>query len=135
MIGVVKLEKHFGGHTVLDNISFSVNKGERAALVGANGSGKTTLFRIIAGTEPSDGGQVVLGPGAQVGYLGQEGQLTSGRTLYEEMKEVFRQVDEWELKLRELEGQMGEVEGEELAKLLDEYSAIQARYDLSLIHI
>ena len=129
MIGVVKLEKHFGGHTVLDNISFSVNKGERAALVGANGSGKTTLFRIIAGTEPSDGGQVVLGPGAQVGYLGQEGQLTSGRTLYEEMKEVFRQVDEWELKLRELEGQMGEVEGEELAKLLDEYSAIQARYD------
>ena len=71
MIGVVKLEKHFGGHTVLDGISFSVNPGERVALVGVNGSGKTTLFRIICGQEEPDGGQVILGPGAQIGYLGQ----------------------------------------------------------------
>lgn len=129
MIGVVNLEKHFGGHTVLDGISFSVNKGQRVALVGANGSGKTTLFRIISGSETADGGQVVLGPGAQIGYLGQEGQITAGRTLYEEMKEVFRHVDELEARLRELEEQMGQVQGEALAKLMDEYSAVQARYD------
>jgi ATP-binding cassette, subfamily F, member 3 len=129
MIGVVKLEKHFGGHTVLDSISFSVNAGERVALVGANGSGKTTLFKIIAGMEIADAGQVVLGPGAQIGYLGQEGQLTSGRTLYQEMKDVFRQVDELELELRRMEEQMGELQGDALSALMDDYSRVQARYD------
>lgn len=129
MIGVVKLEKHFGGHTVLDGISFSVNKGERVALVGANGSGKTTLFKVICGQEPADGGQVVLGPGAQIGYLGQEGQLTAGRTLYQEMKDIFRQVDEWEARLRELEEQMGHLEGDDLTRLMDEYATVQARYE------
>jgi ATP-binding cassette subfamily F protein 3 len=129
MIGVVNLEKHFGGHTVLDGISFSVNTGERVALVGANGSGKTTLFRIIAGLEPPDGGKVVLGPDAQIGYLGQEGQLTPDITLYEEMMDVFRHVEQLEAKLREMEQRMGEVEGEELARLLDAYARVQARYD------
>lgn len=129
MIGVVKLEKHFGGHTVLDGISFSVNPGERVALVGVNGSGKTTLFRIICGQEEPDGGQVILGPGAQIGYLGQEGQLTPGRTLYEEMKDVFRQVDVWEARLREMEEEMGRLSGEDLAQLMDEYARVQARYE------
>lgn len=129
MIGVVNLVKHFGGHTVLDGISFSVNPGERVALVGANGSGKTTLFRLIAGLDLPDSGRVVLGPGAQIGYLGQEGQLTSGRTLYEEMKEVFRQVDLWESQLRELETRMGDLEGEDLARVMEEYALVQARYD------
>lgn len=128
MIGVVKLEKHFGGHTVLDGISFSVNSGERVALVGANGSGKTTLFRIIAGTESADGGQVVLGPGAQIGYLGQEGQLTRGRTLHQEMMEVFSHVGEWERRLRELEEAMGHASEVDLQSLMDEYSRVQNRY-------
>ena len=58
MIGVVKLEKHFGGHTVLDGISFSVNSRERVALVGANGSGKTTLMRCLAGLRRPVSGRV-----------------------------------------------------------------------------
>lgn len=128
MIGITELEKHFGGHTVLDKVSFSVNRGERVALVGANGSGKTTLLNIIGGSEPSDGGRVILGPGAQIGYLGQEGQLTPGRTLYEEMKDVFSHVDELEARLRELETQMSDLEGKELERLLSEYDTVQARY-------
>lgn len=129
MIGVVKLEKHFGGHTVFEDISFAVNPGERVALVGANGSGKTTLLKIIAGLEQPDSGEVALGPGAQLGYLGQEGQLSAGRTLFEEMMEVFGHVDELEARLRQLEQEMGHLEGAELERLLSEYSTLQARYD------
>lgn len=128
MIGIVELEKHFGGHTVLDRVSFSVNRGERVALVGANGSGKTTLLRIIAGQESKDGGEVILGPGAQIGYLGQEGQLTPERTLYQEMREVFSHVEQLESRLRELEAQMGEVQGEQLERLMSEYDLVQGRY-------
>lgn len=129
MIGVVKLEKHFGGLTVLDGISFTVTPGERVALVGANGSGKTTLFKIIAGQEEPDAGQIVLGPGAQIGYLGQEGQLTPGRTLYEEMMDVFGHVEVLESRMRELEEEMGNAQGEQLERVMEEYARVQTRFD------
>ena len=129
MIGVVNLQKHFGGLTVLDGISFAVNPGERVALVGANGSGKTTLFKIVAGLEEPDGGDVVMGPGAQIGYLGQEGQLTPGRTLYQEMMDVFGHVEILEKRMRELEEEMGRVQGEQLERVMEEYARVQTRFD------
>jgi len=129
MIGVVKLEKHFGGLTVLDGVSFTVTPGERVALVGANGSGKTTLFKIIAGQEEPDAGEVILGPGAQIGYLGQEGQLTPGRTLYEEMMDVFGHVEILEKRMRELEEEMGNVQGEQLERVMEEYARVQTRFE------
>ena len=129
MLGVVDLEKHFGGHTVLDGISFMVHPGERVALVGTNGCGKTTLLRILGGTETADKGQVIVDPHASMGYLGQEGQLTLGRTLHEEMREVFRRVEDYEIRLRELEEQMSACDGVELERLMGEYSNVGARYE------
>lgn len=129
MIAVVELQKHFGGHTVLDAVSFAVRPGERVALVGANGCGKTTLLRILAGTESSDGGHIARPNHLSFGYLGQEGQLTPGRTLHEEMRDVFRDAHTWEARLRELESDFSTYEGEELQTLLEEYGALQARYD------
>ncbi|MBQ7501554.1 ATP-binding cassette domain-containing protein, partial [bacterium] len=76
----------------MDQVSFAVAPGEKVALVGRNGCGKTTLLHIICGSEPLDGGYVVLGPSCQVGYLGQEGQLDHNLTLYEEMEKVFADV-------------------------------------------
>ena len=46
--------------TALDNLSFSINKGETIGLMGLNGSGKTTLLRIISGIYPPDSGNVVI---------------------------------------------------------------------------
>jgi ATP-binding cassette subfamily F protein 3 len=129
VIGVVDLVKHFGGHTVLDGISFMVHPGERVALVGANGGGKTTLLRILGGMEKADQGQVVIEAHASMGYLGQEGQLSPGRTLQEEMREVFRQVQDLEARLRELEQGMSEAEGEALERLMAEYASVQGRYE------
>ncbi len=129
MIGVVDLSKHFGGHTVLDGISFSVVPGERVALVGANGCGKTTLLRILGGREIPDAGQVVRGPHVSMGYLGQEGQLTPGRTLREEMREVFADVGADEARLRELESEMSSVSEDDLERLMAEYATVSARYE------
>lgn len=60
MLKVVELEKSFGENKVLDKISFEVNKGETAVVLGKSGAGKTTLMRCINGLEEFDSGSLVL---------------------------------------------------------------------------
>ncbi|NOR51134.1 MAG: ATP-binding cassette domain-containing protein [Gammaproteobacteria bacterium] len=55
MIQFEKLTKRFKRHTVLDNISLSIGKGDRIALIGSNGAGKTTLIRCLLGEYTFDG--------------------------------------------------------------------------------
>jgi ATPase subunit of ABC transporter with duplicated ATPase domains len=59
-----------GDRTILENISFEINAGEKAGLVGVNGAGKSSLLKIIAGQALADGGSVSVP--ATVGYLPQE---------------------------------------------------------------
>ena len=78
MLTVHQLAKSYNLHTLFENVTFSLNEGERVALVGPNGSGKTTLLRILAGEETADSGHVSLDAGLAVGYLpqGYEGEKT-----------------------------------------------------------
>ena len=76
------LSKSYGLNPVLRNINFSLNKGERAALVGPNGCGKSTLLNIIAGTEPADSGHITYHPAdLRIGYLRQGINFASGETV------------------------------------------------------
>ena len=58
MLHVTNISKSYGIETVLSEVSFIVNAGERVSLVGPNGCGKTTLLRIMAGLEEADSGKV-----------------------------------------------------------------------------
>ena len=72
MFTVHHLSKSYGLNPVLKNISFSLNQGERAALVGPNGCGKSTLLNIIADVETADSGHVAYTPSdLRIGYLHQ----------------------------------------------------------------
>ncbi|SLN29058.1 ABC transporter ATP-binding protein uup [Roseivivax jejudonensis] len=71
----------FGGEPVFDALSLVVQPGDRVALVGRNGSGKSTLMRVMAGlVEPDRGGRVVP-PGATIGYMEQDPDLSGHDTL------------------------------------------------------
>ncbi len=136
MLQISHVYKSFGGQVVLEDVGLAVPPGERVALVGRNGCGKTTLLRIVAGAESADAGTVVVAPGCQVGYLGQEGQLEGSRTLYQEMATVFGDVHALEAELRELEGRMAVCgEGPELEALLSRYGRLQARFEHAEPHL
>ncbi len=65
-----------GGRAVLDDVSFTLRRGEFTGLIGANGAGKTTLFRVILGLQTPSSGRVELGDGTRargrVGYVPQK---------------------------------------------------------------
>ena len=67
----------FGAETVLSDVSFAVNEGERVGIIGVNGAGKTSLFRIITGQLQPDSGAVYVSRGFSVGLLEQNPDLTA----------------------------------------------------------
>ncbi|GAC1322087.1 MAG: ABC-F family ATP-binding cassette domain-containing protein [Chloroflexota bacterium] len=70
------IHKAFGDQHVLRNLSFSVDRGDRIALVGPNGAGKSTLLRELAGIDKPDKGKIVLGEHVEVGYFAQDQSQT-----------------------------------------------------------
>ncbi len=65
------LSLHFGATTILENISFSINEGDRLGIIGVNGAGKTSLFRLISGEYTPDTGAVYISKDKTVGILEQ----------------------------------------------------------------
>ena len=71
MLTAHRLSKSFELQILFENVSFSLNPGERKGLVGPNGCGKTTLMRILAGLEQPTSGFVTHHPNLRIGYLPQ----------------------------------------------------------------
>ena len=83
MLTLSNVGKSFGARTLFEDVSLSINLGERIALVGPNGAGKSTLFSIILGTGEPDSGSVVLDKHTTLGYLPQETAATGDETVLE----------------------------------------------------
>src|SRR6202451_3527942 len=83
MLTLSEIGKSFGARTLFEDVSLSINLGERIALVGPNGAGKTTLFSIILGTTEPDSGTVVLDRHTTIGYLPQETAASGEETVLE----------------------------------------------------
>lgn len=66
------VKKTYADQTVLQDISFQLDRGDRLCLIGNNGAGKTTLLRLIMGLENPDEGQITIAGGTVCGYLPQE---------------------------------------------------------------
>jgi ABC-type multidrug transport system ATPase subunit len=91
---VETLSRSFGDVSVLDRVSFSIDPGTVACLVGPNGSGKTTLLRIVAGLLSPDEGRVAVPEGDRaVGYLAQQPAFRPQFTIRETLSFYASLVD------------------------------------------
>jgi len=103
-----ELTKSYGAQDVFWDVSLQIARGDKIALVGPNGTGKTTLLCIIAGLDTPTAGRVHRARSLRIGYLPQEAELPSQRTLYEEMLTVFTDLRAQQAELRRLEQQMAD---------------------------
>ncbi|MBD1909372.1 MULTISPECIES: ABC-F family ATP-binding cassette domain-containing protein [unclassified Leptolyngbya] len=82
---VRSLKKDFGIKEILKDATFSLEEGDKVGLIGTNGSGKSTLLKMIAGLEPTDGGDIWINQGAKIVYLPQQPDLNDNHTVLEQV--------------------------------------------------
>jgi sulfate-transporting ATPase len=86
VIEFVNVSKSFGDRLLIDNLSFKVPAGAIVGIIGPNGAGKSTLFRMIAGKEKPDSGEVKIGATARMAFVDQSrDDLSNEKTVWEDV--------------------------------------------------
>jgi len=80
------VSKSFGDRLLIDNLSFKMPAGAIVGIIGPNGAGKSTLFKLIAGREQPDSGEVVIGKTVQLAFVDQSREaLADDKTVWEDV--------------------------------------------------
>lgn len=102
IIGTEKLGIAFGEKVILEDVSFSVNEGDKMSIVGVNGAGKSTLMRALFDPDFSHTGNVFFAKQKTMGHLEQQSKLDPDATVLEAALSVFRTLAEMENRLKAL---------------------------------
>ena len=133
MISIQNLSIHFTGQDLFTDINFMIREKDRIGLVGKNGAGKTTLIRIIAGLEQPSHGSVVMSDDVTIGYLPQEKNIHSTKTVLEETMTAFEEYHQIEKNLAKLQDELSQrtdYETDSYQKLCERMSALNERLTL-----
>src|SRR3977135_3993689 len=124
------------GHQILFiDASMGLQKGEKVGLVGPNGAGKTTLFRMIAGEEQPDDGQVTIDPGMTIGYFSQDVGEMSGKSAVAAVMDGVGPVSALATEMAQLEAAMVDPamvdpgRAGDLEALVERYGEVQGRFE------
>ncbi|WP_282801827.1 ABC-F family ATP-binding cassette domain-containing protein [Secundilactobacillus kimchicus] len=132
LLQVQQVTRRFGADVLFENVNMDIPENGRVALVGRNGAGKSTLIRMIAGIDAPDEGQIVTKKGLTVGYLAQDAGLDTTNTIWNEMAGVFKDLQDQEQRLHDLESEMSDpaviADTEKLAKVSDAYDQLQTDF-------
>ncbi|OAI31205.1 glycosyl transferase family 1 [Methylosinus sp. R-45379] len=130
MIRLENISKQNGQQLLFIETSAALLPGEKVGLVGPNGAGKTTLFRMIAGQERPDEGQVSVDRGVTIGYFNQDVGEMAGRSAVAEVMDGAGPVSAVAAELAELEAAMADPDAaENFDAILERYGEVQARFE------
>ncbi|MBO7563855.1 MAG: ABC-F family ATP-binding cassette domain-containing protein [Clostridiales bacterium] len=125
LISVNKVSKSYHSRLLLDHVSFSIERGDKIALIGNNGTGKSTLFKMIQGKVAPDEGEILHHGTAIAGYLTQNmEELEMGGSLLsnEELQHIEDQM-------REAEYRLANADAAESQSLLRTYEQLTSRFE------
>lgn len=90
VLNINELSKSFKDIRLFNDLSFTISRGERVAIIGQNGTGKTTILKIINAIVAPDAGTISLGSNVHVGYYDQEHQLLDpNKTIFAEISDAY----------------------------------------------
>ncbi|HZL72746.1 MAG TPA: energy-dependent translational throttle protein EttA [Planctomycetota bacterium] len=125
------LKKVHDRKVVFEDVSLSFYHGAKIGVLGGNGAGKSSLLRIMAGVDRDFDGRLYHHPGAKIGYVAQEPQLDSSKTVREIVEEgVADRVSDVK-QYEELTEKLGELDGDAMQEALDKMGALQEKIDAS----
>lgn len=123
------LSKAYGnGKKVLDNVTLSFFPGAKIGILGPNGAGKSTLLKIMAGLDKDYTGEAWSAEGARVGYLEQEPQLDSSKTVQENVMEGLREIKDMVDRYNEVSALMADPDAD-FDALMAEMGDLQEKID------
>lgn len=102
MLTAHHLSKSYDLQTLFENVTFSINPGDRIGLVGTNGCGKTTLLRILAGVEQPNTGSIYREASLRIGYLPQGFEPEKNATIADIIGKAIGSISVMETRLAEL---------------------------------
>ncbi len=129
MIRLDNISKQHGHQILFIDASMGLQKGEKAGLVGPNGAGKSTLFRMIAGEERPDDGQVAIDTGMTIGYFNQNVGEMSGQSAVAAVMDGVGPVSALAAEMAALEAAMVDPDqADDMEALIERYGEVQGRF-------
>ncbi|BAZ68069.1 ABC transporter ATP-binding protein [Fischerella sp. NIES-4106] len=129
MLRLEHISKIYPTGEVLKDINWEVKIGDRVGLVGVNGAGKSTQLKIITGKMEPTSGEVIRPASLHIAYLNQEFDVDPSRTIREELWTVFKEANQVQLSLLEVQHQMESASPEELDKLINKLDKLQRKFE------
>lgn len=124
VLSIHQLTKSFADRVILDNVSLTIEEGDRIGFIGINGAGKSTLLNCILHPSQVDTGDVFLERGQTIGYLQQNAGVSFHGCIYDEMRAVFKPLLEAQSEMRAIEEQLSIVSDHDS----DQYRTLSERY-------
>src|SRR3954464_6065494 len=130
MIRLDNISKQVGHQILFIEASAALQKGEKIGLVGPNGAGKSTLFRMIAGEDQPDEGQVAADRGISIGYFSQDVGEMAGKSAVSEVMDGAGPVSEVASELKALESAMADPDrADDMEDIVARYGEVQHRFE------
>ena len=121
----------FGDKTILNNISFLINEGDKCALIGDNGTGKSSLLKLITGEYTKDSGEITFKKDISIGYVAQNQDFESQKTIIEELYDCKKDLIETENRIREMEKELNNVSEENMNEFMNKYHSMTEIFEKS----
>lgn len=127
------VSKAYVVENIIENISFTVDDNKKVGLIGLNGAGKTTLFNILTENLEPDQGSIFRAKGKKLGYLKQNTNIESEKSIMDEMLTIYDTVIKMEEELHELSHKISSfTENDDpgvLEKLMDTYASLSEKFE------